>query len=182
MSSEAQDGTERLAGSQGPAAGPQGLAGLQDLGRMAEAVMDTAVMDSAVTDTAVTDTAVVNTPMMNTERHFRQGDLPSVRRFAAEFGARASLGAERLTDFVLAVSEAAACTVTRGPCTARLRLWASGPRVCCETHSDPLSDRGPRRPDEAEALRRGLLRVLCDYSYVQSGPDGVTVRACMGVN
>jgi hypothetical protein len=119
-----------------------------------------------------------------TERHFRQADIPSVRRFAREFGVRAGLGTVRLSDFVLAVSEAAACTVTRGPCTARLRLWASGSRVFCETHGDSLSDRGaggPGRPDEAEALRRRLLRQLCDYACVESGPDGVTVFASIGV-
>jgi hypothetical protein len=115
------------------------------------------------------------------ERTFRPGDLPSVRRFAMEFGARAGMGAARLSDFVLAVSEAAACAVTRGPATARVRLWASGPRVFWETHGDGLSDRGPGRPDEAEALRRRLLRQLCDYACVESGPDGVTVLASIGV-
>jgi hypothetical protein len=118
------------------------------------------------------------------ERTFRQGDIPSVRRFATEFGARAGMGAARLSDFVLAVSEAAACAVTRGPCTAKLRLWASGPRVFWETHGDGLADRGPGgpgRPDEAEALRRRLLRQLCDYACVESGPDGVTVLASIGV-
>ena len=118
------------------------------------------------------------------ERTFRQGDIPSVRRVAMEFGARAGMGAARLSDFVLAVSEAAACAVTRGPCTAKLRLWASGPRVFWETHGDGLADRGPGgpgRPDEAEALRRRLLRQLCDYACVESGPDGVTVLASIGV-
>ena len=114
------------------------------------------------------------------ERTFRQGDLPSVRRLALEFGSRAGLRTGRLSDFVLAVSEAAACAVTRGPCTARLRLWASGPRVFCETHGDALSERGPGRPDEAETLRRRLLRQLCDYACVESGPDGVTVLASFG--
>jgi hypothetical protein len=101
-----------------------------------------------------------------------------------EFGTRAGMGAARLSDFVLAVSEAAACAVTRGPCTAKLRLWASGPRVFCETYGDGHSDRasgGPGRPDEAEALRRRLLRQLCDYACVESGPDGVTVLASIGV-
>jgi hypothetical protein len=118
------------------------------------------------------------------ERTFRRGDIPSVRRFAMEFGTRAGLGAARLSDFVLAVSEAAACTVTRGPCTAKLRLWASGARVFCEARGDGLSDRGPGgpgRPDEAEALRRRLLRQLCDYACVESGPDGVTVLTSIGV-
>jgi hypothetical protein len=118
------------------------------------------------------------------ERSFRRADIPSVRRFALEFGTRAGLGAVRLSDFVLAVSEAAACSVTRGPCTAKLRIWASGPRVFFETHGDGLSDPGPGGPgrsDEADALRRRLLRQLCDYSSVESGPDGVTVLASLGV-
>jgi hypothetical protein len=119
------------------------------------------------------------------ERTFRRGDIPSVRRFAMEFGTRAGLGAARLPDFVLAVSEAAACAVTRGPCTAKLRLWASGPRVFFETHGDGHcggGPGGPGRPDEAEALRRRLLRQLCDYASVESGPDGVTVNASLGVS
>jgi hypothetical protein len=118
------------------------------------------------------------------ERNFRRSDIPSVRRFATEFGTRAGMGAARLSDFVLEVSEAAACAVTRGPCTAKLRLWASGSRVFCEAHGDGLSDRGPggpSRPDEAEALRRRLLRQLCDYARVESGPDGVTVLTSIGV-
>jgi hypothetical protein len=118
------------------------------------------------------------------ERTFGRGDIPSVRRFALEFGTRAGMGAARLSDFVLAVSEAAACAVTRGQCTAKLRLWASGARVFCETHGDGLSDRGPGgpgRPDEAEALRRRLLRQLCDYACVESGPDGVTVLTSIAV-
>jgi hypothetical protein len=115
------------------------------------------------------------------ERTFRQGDIPSVRRLALEFGARSGLGAARLPDFVLAVSEAAACTVTHGPCTARLRLWASGPRLFCEAQGAPLAEHGPGRPDEAETLRRRLLRQLCDYASVESGPDGVTVVASFGL-
>ena len=57
------------------------------------------------------------------ERSFRQGDVPAVRRFTRAFGARAGLGPGRLSDFVLAVSEASACATAWGPCTARLRLW-----------------------------------------------------------
>src|SRR5271154_6168293 len=111
------------------------------------------------------------------ERAFRQGDIPSLRRCAVEFGARAGMRSVRLSDFVLAVSEAAACTVAGGPCTARLRLWASGRRVFWEARGDSLSHRGPGRQDEAEGLRRRLLHRLCDYACVQAGPDGVTVLA-----
>jgi hypothetical protein len=122
--------------------------------------------------------AGVHSPM---ERTFRQGDIPSVRRGAVEFGARAGMRAVRLSDFVLAVSEAAACTVAGGPCTARLRLWTTGARVFCEVHGDGLSHRGPGRQDEAETMRRRLLHRLCDYASVQAGPDGVTVLAAISV-
>ena len=96
------------------------------------------------------------------ERTFRQGDIPSVRRFAMEFGTRAGMGAARLSDFVLAVSEAAACAVTRGPCTAKLRLWASGPRVFWEAHGDGLSDRGPG--GRAGRMRPRRCAVGCSVS------------------
>jgi hypothetical protein len=116
------------------------------------------------------------------ERTFRQGDIPSLRRCAVEFGIRAGMRSVRLSDFVLAVSEAAACTVAGGPCTARLRLWTTGPRVFCEAHGDSLSHRGPSRHDEADTLRRRLLHRLCDYASVQAGPDGVTVLASIAVS
>ena len=116
------------------------------------------------------------------ERTFRQADIPSVRRFAVEFGARAGLRSARLSDFVLAVSEAAACTVAGGSRTARLRLWTTGPRVFCEAHGDSLSQHGPGGQDEAERLRRRLLHRLCDYASVQAGPDGVTVLASLSVS
>jgi hypothetical protein len=63
-----------------------------------------------------------------TERTFRQRDIPGVRRVAAVFGTRAGLGPGRRQDFVQAVSEAVACAVAQGPCTARVRLWTMGSR------------------------------------------------------
>ena len=122
-------------------------------------------------------------PTRWSERTFRQGDIPSVRRFAVEFGARAGMRSVRLSDFVLAVSEAAACTVAGGPCTARLRLWTIGPvgsSARPAATASPIG--GPSRHDEAETLRRGLLHRLCDYACVQAGPDGVTVLASISVS
>lgn len=110
---------------------------------------------------------------------FRRADIPSVRPFAAAFGVRAGMGSPALADFVLAVSEAAACSVSHGPCTARLRLWQAGPRVFCEVRGDGiLLGQGPRAVErsDAEALRRRLLRRICDHARVESGSHGVTVR------
>jgi hypothetical protein len=110
---------------------------------------------------------------------FRRADVPAVRRFAAEFGTRAGLGPARLSDFVLAVSEAAACAVSHGPCTARLRLWTTGARVFGEIRSDGmLLGHGPRAVEQgdAEAMRRRLLQRICDHAGVETGPYGVTAR------
>ena len=120
------------------------------------------------------------------ERTFRLGDVPSVRRLAAEFGTRAGIESARLQDFVLAVSEAAACAVAGGACTARVRLWTTGRRAFCEVQGDGNNSmmwQGPGgvRQDEAEALRRWLLRQLCDHVSVESGHEGVTVLLSMAV-
>src|SRR6516225_8363779 len=113
------------------------------------------------------------------ERAFRQSDLPAIRRFAAEFGARAGVEAGRHADFVLAVSEAAACALSYGPCSTRLRLWTGGTHAFGEIYADEMMLRqGPLgvRQDGAETLRRWLLRQLCDDVSVEPGPHGVTVR------
>lgn len=119
-----------------------------------------------------------------TEQTFRQRDIPGLRRVAAVFGTRAGMGPGRLHDFVQAVSEAAACTVAQGPCTARARLWTMGSRVFCEMSGDgtlradgPLG--GPQRDEER--LRRWLLPRLCDHASVMSGPQGVTVLLSMKI-
>jgi hypothetical protein len=115
---------------------------------------------------------------------FKRADLPVVRRFGTAFGARAGMGGIRLTDFVLAVSEAAACAVSHGPCTATLRLWTTGTRVLCEIRGDGvLLGHGPRAAEQgdAEALRRHVLHQICDHARVETGPYGVTVRFSIAV-
>ena len=115
---------------------------------------------------------------------FRQADIPAVRQFAAAFAARAGMRASQVTDFALAVSEAAACATSHGPCTARLRLWTTEFRTMCEVRGDGALLRrepDPARRGDAEALRRWLLHQLCDNVSVDDGPQGVTVRFSMTV-
>lgn len=123
-----------------------------------------------------------------TERAFRQGDVPAVRRFTQAFGVRAGIAAGCLADFVLAVSEATACASAVGPCTPRVRLWLSGPRAFCEVRGNGMllrrSVRGTQpygRPGEEEAMRRCVLKRLSDHVCVASGPDGVRVLLSMRV-
>ncbi|TVZ00689.1 hypothetical protein EAS64_35595 [Trebonia kvetii] len=117
------------------------------------------------------------------ERKFRRGDAPEVRRFAQAFGWRASLRGGQLPDFVLAVNEAAASVTARRPGTARVRLWSAGTRVYCEVHGDAIIKRdiGGGRHGEVEALRRYVLRRVCDYFRVASGPDDTRVLLTMAV-
>ena len=110
---------------------------------------------------------------------FRRADRADVRRFAAAFATRAGMAGPKLTDFLLAVNEGAACAVSHGPCTARLRLWTMGARVLCEIRGDGLLlAHGPRAAEQgdAEALRRHLLARICDRARVEADSSGVTVR------
>jgi hypothetical protein len=112
------------------------------------------------------------------EQTFRYADVPAVRRLAAAFGARAGMGMAKLADFVQAVSEAAACAVAQGPCTARLRLWTTENRAFCEVCGDGMlmADLPPGvGQGDVDRLRRWLLHRLCDHVSVESGPQGVRV-------
>ena len=129
----------------------------------------------------------VSAPRWLSERAFRQGDVPAVRRFTQAFGARAGIGAARLADLVLAASEAAACVTGVGPCTARVRLWMTSARVYCEVRGNgtlrrsALGTQPGGWPGEEEAMRRQVLKQLSDYVTVASGPDGVRVLLSMRV-
>ena len=111
---------------------------------------------------------------------FRRQEIPAARRFAAEFGARAGIaGGQHAADFVLAVSEAAACALSHGPGTARLRLWSTGARVHCEVRGEgmpPVRGPGGTENRDADALRRWLLKRICDHVAFEPGPYGATVR------
>ena len=82
-------------------------------------------MDAWMRDWSSSDGQALSSARSIAEKTFRLADIPAIRRFATMFGARAGMGPVRLADFVLAVSEAAACATCHGPCTARLRLWTT---------------------------------------------------------
>jgi hypothetical protein len=137
-------------------------------------------------DTRMCERALLAETSSLAEKMCRPTDIPAIRCLAASFGARAGMSRARLADFVLAVSEAAACATCDGPCTARLRLWAAGSRAFCEVRGDGMvlrrrGDRTRHGDGDAEPLRRWVLRQVCDYAGFQSGPRGVTVRFSMAV-
>lgn len=125
-------------------------------------------------------------PSRMVERAFRQEDVPAVRRFTQAFGSYTGIGTARLADFVLAVNEAVACATAWGPCTARVRLWATGTRAFCEVRGNGTRlrrcARGIGRHGEEEALRRWVLQQVTDYVSVASGPDGTWVLLSMALS
>jgi hypothetical protein len=126
-------------------------------------------------------------PRWVAERSFRRGDIPAARQFTHAFGVRARLHPARLSDFVLAVSEATAAATGCGPGAARLRLWVTGTRAFCEVRGDgmPAGQASCGKglwQGETEVLRRCLLQQLADYVSVASGPDGPWVLLSMTVS
>lgn len=145
--------------------------------------MDTTMQGWHASDGQLSRTA----PRWLAERSFRHGDIPAARQFTRTFGVRAHLDPARLSDLVLAVSEATASATVPGPGSARVRLWVTGTRAYCEVRGDGLVARrtpqGKRpRQGEEEALRRWLLQRLADYVSVASGPDGAWVLLSMTVS
>jgi hypothetical protein len=128
-------------------------------------------------------------PRWLAEQAFRKGDVPAVRRLARSFAVRAGLASARVTDFVLAVSEAAASATAWGPCTARVRLWTAGSRAFCEVRGDGLMLRRltpaaalTGRQGEEEALRRVVLQQICEFFSVAAGDNGVRVLLAVPVS
>ena len=113
--------------------------------------------------------------------HFR-GEQGRVRQFAADRARLAGLAADRVTDLVIAVGEAAANTLAHTGGPGRLSIWTAGSEILCQIDdsghiTDPLV--GTFLPDPAApGGGRGLWVVhqLCDQVEVRTGLAGTTLR------
>ncbi|MFB6519718.1 anti-sigma factor RsbA family regulatory protein [Streptomyces sp. NPDC056401] len=119
---------------------------------------------------------------------YAHGGLAEVREYADAWARGTALGAARRGDLVLAVSEAAANSLSHGGGKGTLRLWTTGGSragVVAEIRdggrlADPLA--GRRRPSLASANGgRGLWMIhqLCDLVEVRAVDDGFTLRLHM---
>ena len=92
-----------------------------------------------------------------------------------------SLSAQRRSDLVFAINEAASNAVKHGNVTCMTRIWHEGDEVVTEVSSPsgiPDVMAGRRRP-AADALQgRGLwlINQLCDLVELRSGTSGTTLR------
>ncbi|MDX3533469.1 sensor histidine kinase [Streptomyces sp. MB09-01] len=119
---------------------------------------------------------------------YTHGGLGEVREHAENWARATALTPARRGDLVLAVSEAAANSLSHGGGKGTLRLWATdgpGAGVVAEIHdggrlADPLA--GRRRPSLASADGgRGLWMIhqLCDLVEVRATERGLTLRLHM---
>ncbi|MGW7462477.1 anti-sigma factor RsbA family regulatory protein [Streptomyces sp. NPDC054797] len=119
---------------------------------------------------------------------YSHGGLAEVREHAEGWARTTALTAARRGDLILAISEAAANSLSHGGGKGTLRLWATagpGSGVVAEIHdagrlADPLA--GRRRPSLASAQGgRGLWMIhqLCDLVEVRATETAFTLRLHM---
>ena len=96
----------------------------------------------------------------------------------------AALEGDRITDLLIAATEAAANTLLHGGEPGVVRIWRRADELICEIADagrldDPLV--GRRTPDARAEGGRGLwlINQLCDLVQVRPAVDGLTVRLHM---
>jgi anti-sigma regulatory factor (Ser/Thr protein kinase) len=113
--------------------------------------------------------------------HPLDGTLLELRRAVARDPALGSLSAQRRSDLVFAINEAASNAVKHGGTSCMTRIWSDGDEVISEVSSPSGVDdvmAGRRRPaaDAPEGRGLWLINQLCDLVEMRSDPSGMTVR------
>lgn len=114
-------------------------------------------------------------------------NLSEVRALAETLARQAGLAADRVTDFVIAVSEVAANTVRHARSAGSMEIWCEAGEIICEIHdggviTDPA--RAGRQPPAADASGgHGLWLVhqICDKVELHSDSAGTTIRLHMSL-
>jgi anti-sigma regulatory factor (Ser/Thr protein kinase) len=112
---------------------------------------------------------------------FDRAALGTVRRLAGAMAAAAGVGAARVEDVVLAVSEAITNSVVHGGGSGEIALWHDGSRLLCEIRdrgriTDPLAGRVRPRSDQLGTRGLWLIHQLCDLVQLRALADGQVVR------
>jgi anti-sigma regulatory factor (Ser/Thr protein kinase) len=151
------------------------------------------VCDSETRDsTAYTDPAVVYaaddrplpSPPDDAEAYEITSDLSGVRRFVRDSAARARMGAEQLSNLLVAATEAATNTLMHGGGDGVIRAWREPGTFVCEVSDSGVIDDllvGRLRPDPGMPDGRGmfLINQLCDLVELRPDAHGTVVRLHM---
>ncbi len=119
---------------------------------------------------------------------YAHGDLGEVRDHAEAWARGTALSAARRGDLILALSEAAANSLSHGGGRGALRLWSTGTGIVAEIRdggrlADPLA--GRRRPSLASVNGgRGLWMIhqLCDLVEIRASDSGLILRLHMATS
>ena len=114
-------------------------------------------------------------------------NLSEVRVLAETQARTAGLAEDRVTDFVIAVSEVAANTVRHAHSAGSMNIWSDAGELICEMHdsgviADPVA--AGRQPPAADANGgHGLWLVyqICDKVELDSNSGGTTIRLHMSL-
>lgn len=112
--------------------------------------------------------------------------VAEARATATEWGRKAGLPADRLTDVVIAISEVGGNSVAHAGDGGTLFCWQDSGSLVYEIRDgghiqDLLAGRLP--PPEEQESGRGLLMVnlLCDLVQIKTGPSGTAIRLWMNL-
>ncbi len=114
-------------------------------------------------------------------QHPLDGSLLELRHAIARDPALESLSAERRSDLVFAVNEAATNAVRHGDAACMTRIWHDGDEVVTEVSTrSGVADvmAGCRRPaaDALEGRGLWLINQVCDLVELRTDPSGTTLR------
>jgi anti-sigma regulatory factor (Ser/Thr protein kinase) len=109
-------------------------------------------------------------------------------RVLAETQARAAgLAEDRVTDFVIAVSEVAANTVRHARSAGSMEIWSDGGEIVCQIRdsgviADPAAvGRQPPAADANGGHGLWLVYQICDKVELDSNSSGTTIRLHMSL-
>jgi anti-sigma regulatory factor (Ser/Thr protein kinase) len=112
---------------------------------------------------------------------FTADDLPHVRAFVENHGARLGLPPDRVDRLELAVHEAATNTVAHADGPGIIRIWRDRDQVICEIHdrgriADPLVGRRPGRYDQEHGWGLLVINQVCDLVRLHSDATGTDLH------
>ena len=113
-------------------------------------------------------------------------NLSEVRVLAETQARQAGLAEDRVTDFVIAVSEVAANTVRHARSAGSMEIWCDAGEIICEIHdsgviTDPMAGRRAPAADASGGHGLWLVHQICDKVELHSDSDGTTVRLHMAL-